>query len=206
MWRAMSLSEETQLWHRFQCLQHVMHNIWAHYEDVGHFLLKQALSSFPTLSPCYSSGCHYLLLRSFWDNLAALVTRKFGHSIHSLKVCTIQLERWIKSLTTKRQHKLVYMCLKLARLNSIMLLHFYFPGVGYGMEAFMWILGLYYNVIIAWAFYFLFAAMASVPPWSNCENSWNTITCMVGSDQKFLRLNDTALQIVLRGRHQSTIC
>lgn len=84
--------------------------------------------------------------------------------------------------------------LKIWRFNPL------FKGVGFGMQGFLWILSLYYNVIICWAFYFLFAAMTTVPPWTNCENEWNTITCIEGKDLKFLNSNITEMRRVLSER------
>lgn len=38
-------------------------------------------------------------------------------------------------------------------------------------------MGMYYNTIIGWAVYYLFASMRSELPWTSCENSWNTPYC-----------------------------
>lgn len=36
---------------------------------------------------------------------------------------------------------------------------------------------MYYNTIIGWAVYYLFASMRSELPWTSCDNSWNTPAC-----------------------------
>ncbi|XP_002736305.1 sodium-dependent noradrenaline transporter-like, partial [Saccoglossus kowalevskii] len=40
---------------------------------------------------------------------------------------------------------------------------------------------LYYNVIIAWSFYFLFSSFTLTLPWTSCNNTWNTEYCYDGS-------------------------
>ncbi|VDK20187.1 unnamed protein product [Taenia asiatica] len=51
-----------------------------------------------------------------------------------------------------------------------------FKGVGYAMTTVSWYISLYYNVIIATAFFYLFASFNSHLPWSTCENWWNNHT------------------------------
>ncbi|GFR60769.1 transporter, partial [Elysia marginata] len=52
-----------------------------------------------------------------------------------------------------------------------------FKGIGYGMVIISGIVCVYYNIIITWTFYYLFAAMRSTLPWSTCGNWWNTPQC-----------------------------
>ena len=40
-----------------------------------------------------------------------------------------------------------------------------------------WYVGFYYNVVIAWSFYYLFASFTSVLPWRYCDHAWNTVHC-----------------------------
>ncbi|KAH9284478.1 Sodium- and chloride-dependent glycine transporter 1 [Echinococcus granulosus] len=53
-----------------------------------------------------------------------------------------------------------------------------FKGVGYAMTTVSWYISLYYNVIIATAFFYLFASFNKQLPWSTCDNWWNNnFTC-----------------------------
>lgn len=51
-------------------------------------------------------------------------------------------------------------------------------GLGYAMVIVSWLIGLYYNVVIAQTVYYFFASMTSELPWSNCNNTWNTNSCL----------------------------
>ncbi|CDI98356.1 sodium and chloride dependent glycine [Echinococcus multilocularis] len=60
-----------------------------------------------------------------------------------------------------------------------------FKGVGYAMTTVSWYISLYYNVIIATAFFYLFASFNKQLPWSTCDNWWNNnFTCQpIGAPQ-----------------------
>ena len=47
-------------------------------------------------------------------------------------------------------------------------------GIGYAMFLVSFFVGIYYTMVIAYAFYFTFASFAKDVPWKNCLNSWNT--------------------------------
>jgi hypothetical protein len=49
-----------------------------------------------------------------------------------------------------------------------------FRGLGYGMVIVSAIVMLYYNLIIAWTLFYMFASFNSVLPWQKCEE-WSTI-------------------------------
>eukprot|EP00092_Neocalanus_flemingeri_P004408 GFUD01004741.1.p1 GENE.GFUD01004741.1~~GFUD01004741.1.p1 ORF type:complete len:691 (-),score=179.44 GFUD01004741.1:18-2090(-) len=54
-----------------------------------------------------------------------------------------------------------------------------FRGLGYGMLCVtMWV-AIYYNVIIAWAFFYTFASLTSHLDWADCGNWFNTPDCFL---------------------------
>lgn len=56
-----------------------------------------------------------------------------------------------------------------------------FQGLGYAMFLMSAMVGVYYNMLIAWALFYLFSSFSSITsftdklPWSSCENEWNTM-------------------------------
>jgi solute carrier family 6 GABA transporter-like protein 6/8/11/12/13 len=54
----------------------------------------------------------------------------------------------------------------------------------------VFLLNIYYNVILAWAFYYLFSSFTSVLPWAHCNNEWNTDKCL-RSNRDLIILNNT---------------
>nr|CAH0101802.1 unnamed protein product [Daphnia galeata] len=53
----------------------------------------------------------------------------------------------------------------------------FFQGIGYAMFLISFFIGIYYNMVVAWSFRYLFASMAAVLPWTSCDNVWNTKNC-----------------------------
>ena len=49
-----------------------------------------------------------------------------------------------------------------------------FKGLGFANFMASCFGGLYYNMIIAWTIYYLFASFTSELPWDTCENDFNT--------------------------------
>ena len=47
-------------------------------------------------------------------------------------------------------------------------------GIGYGMIIISSIVATYYNIIIAWTIFYVFASMTKELPWERCHNSWST--------------------------------
>ncbi|XP_055903387.1 sodium-dependent serotonin transporter [Eupeodes corollae] len=64
-------------------------------------------------------------------------------------------------------------------------------GVGYAICLIDIYMGMYYNTIIGWAVYYLFASFTSKLPWTSCENPWNTASCMPVTSENFTHLATT---------------
>jgi len=54
-----------------------------------------------------------------------------------------------------------------------------FRGLGYGMLCVTLWVAVYYNVIIAWSFYYTFASLTDTLPWGGCGNWFNTPDCFM---------------------------
>uniref|UniRef100_A0A8C2JGH7 Transporter n=1 Tax=Cyprinus carpio TaxID=7962 RepID=A0A8C2JGH7_CYPCA len=52
-----------------------------------------------------------------------------------------------------------------------------FEGLGYGSQVVVLYTGVYYIIILAWAFLYLFSSFSSELPWASCNNYWNTENC-----------------------------
>uniref|UniRef100_H2ZFK7 Transporter n=1 Tax=Ciona savignyi TaxID=51511 RepID=H2ZFK7_CIOSA len=58
-----------------------------------------------------------------------------------------------------------------------------FKGIGYGMMVVSFLVAIYYNVIIAWSLFYMFASFQSVLPWtSSCGKDWNVNSCVQTND------------------------
>ncbi len=47
-------------------------------------------------------------------------------------------------------------------------------GIGWGMFIVSCLIAVYYNMIIGWTLFYLFASLNSDVPWRHCENDWNS--------------------------------
>jgi len=69
-----------------------------------------------------------------------------------------------------------------------------FMGIGYGMVIISAVVSIYYNMIIAYAMYYMlvsFVYMDGGLPWESCENDWNTKKCRYEAMPKMVELNQT---------------
>ncbi|CAH1777630.1 unnamed protein product, partial [Owenia fusiformis] len=60
-----------------------------------------------------------------------------------------------------------------------------FKGIGYGMVAISFLVSIYYNVLISWTLFYLFASMSNPLPWTTCDNFWNTPACLLNKYNRF---------------------
>ena len=49
-----------------------------------------------------------------------------------------------------------------------------FSGIGYAMCCLSLYIGTYYNIILSWAFFYIFSSFTTQLPWASCGNWWNT--------------------------------
>lgn len=56
-----------------------------------------------------------------------------------------------------------------------------FKGAGLATVVISFLFTTYYNVIITWAFYYLFNCFQSVLPWTACDHDWNSPNCWDGT-------------------------
>ncbi|KAF8569556.1 hypothetical protein P879_06633, partial [Paragonimus westermani] len=52
-----------------------------------------------------------------------------------------------------------------------------FTGIGFATTVTNFCLCCYYNVILAWALYYLFSSLTTILPWTLCGQWWNTDAC-----------------------------
>ncbi|XP_045130113.1 sodium- and chloride-dependent glycine transporter 1-like [Portunus trituberculatus] len=57
-------------------------------------------------------------------------------------------------------------------------------GIGWGMIIVSALVTIYYNVILAWALFYIFASFTSELPWTGCHNDFNTPECYLLQENK----------------------
>ncbi|CAF3649445.1 unnamed protein product [Rotaria sordida] len=50
-------------------------------------------------------------------------------------------------------------------------------GIGWAVTIIAFYTDFYYNVVISWGLYYLFASFRRILPWSDCNHAWNTKDC-----------------------------
>ncbi|KAJ8272325.1 hypothetical protein COCON_G00111840 [Conger conger] len=64
-------------------------------------------------------------------------------------------------------------------------------GCGIAMLIISVLIAIYYNIIMCWTLYYLFASLKGSLPWANCKNTWNTLDC---KDKDMLLLDSCILR------------
>ena len=57
-------------------------------------------------------------------------------------------------------------------------------GIGFAMIMVAFLCTVYYNVIVAWVLYYMYASVREDVPWRNCGNPWNTDLCVKGARKR----------------------
>ncbi|XP_061743031.1 sodium- and chloride-dependent glycine transporter 2 isoform X1 [Nerophis ophidion] len=63
-------------------------------------------------------------------------------------------------------------------------------GCGIAMLIVSVLIAIYYNIIMCWTLYYLFASLKGSLPWAHCRNAWNTVEC---KDKEMLLLDSCIL-------------
>uniref|UniRef100_A0AAQ4S832 Transporter n=1 Tax=Gasterosteus aculeatus aculeatus TaxID=481459 RepID=A0AAQ4S832_GASAC len=63
-------------------------------------------------------------------------------------------------------------------------------GCGIAMLIISVLIAIYYNIIMCWTLYYLFASLKGSLPWAHCRNEWNTVECK-DKDMLLLDVNKT---------------
>ncbi|XP_033126430.1 sodium- and chloride-dependent glycine transporter 1-like isoform X2 [Anneissia japonica] len=64
-------------------------------------------------------------------------------------------------------------CISIWKISPI------FKGLGWGMVVITAMVCCYYNIVISYTIFFLFASFTSELPWKSCDHEWNTDKCLV---------------------------
>ncbi|XP_040538667.1 sodium-dependent proline transporter isoform X1 [Gallus gallus] len=67
-----------------------------------------------------------------------------------------------------------------------------FKGIGMGTILIVSLVAIYYNMIIAYVLFYLFASLTSDLPWQHCGNWWNTELCL---DHRVIKAGNTTLPV-----------
>ncbi|XP_015205140.2 sodium-dependent proline transporter isoform X3 [Lepisosteus oculatus] len=68
----------------------------------------------------------------------------------------------------------------------------FFKGAGVGMIVIVSLVAIYYNMIIAYVLFYLFASLTSDLPWQHCGNWWNTDRCL---DHRVVQGNNSSVKL-----------
>ena len=68
-------------------------------------------------------------------------------------------------------------------------------GLGWCSATIVFFVNCYYQVILAWAFYYMFASFTTELPWNSCDNYWNTENCI----EDHMLVNGTNLTLTVNG-------
>ena len=68
-------------------------------------------------------------------------------------------------------------------------------GAGVGTVFISFFLCTYYNVILAWAMFYLMSSFSDPLPWSTCDNWWNSEFCFIKEDDNSAVIDNSSLRV-----------
>lgn len=87
-------------------------------------------------------------------------------------------------------HK-TFLVIKVFKTLFAPLFSLFSSGTGVATVMITFLLTTYYNVIMTWALFYLFASFQSELPWSRCNMTWNSEDCWSQDDYLNLGPNET---------------
>lgn len=81
--------------------------------------------------------------------------------------------------------------------NIVLMTVLWVPGIGYACAVIVFLLNCEYNIILTWAFHYLFSSFATELPWSSCNNDWNTPACR--KDHRTITSSNDSTMVSLTG-------
>ena len=104
---------------------------------------------------------------TIYSNLSPLFKGNvMRHSVWIFKHCE---NHWLTFFSTVAVVLCYWHLMKICILTI-----FFFAGLGFANFMASCFVGLYYNMIIAWTIYYLFASFTSKLPWDTCQNDFNS--------------------------------
>lgn len=90
-----------------------------------------------------------------------------------------------------------------------MIFRHYMPalqGIGWSMVLISLTVSIYYTVIIAWSFIYLFSSLSGfVPLWGSCDNDWNDIYCTDEEQMQFCARENASTPFAFNGTCTSVL-
>ena len=76
-------------------------------------------------------------------------------------------------------------------IGAVFLINLGVVGIGWAMFFVSLISCCYYNMLVAYSFFYMFASFASDVPWRDCDNTWNTAGQFLYNYQALFTRTDT---------------
>lgn len=119
--------------------------------------------------------------------LCFLYAAEFIKPFFCLKIVLADIAAVLHVLNIPEASTIVYLPI-LPHLDTLLPL---VTGIGYASCFMAYIVAFYYNVVIGWAFYYLFSSFTLDLPWRHCDREWNSPHCWKLEQGQFNATNQT---------------